>query len=76
MTTHKSRGVDRDDLNILVLVRGAERYIWTYHDRHIPQVVSSAGRMAVNPDLSFSWMNAAEICSRLRQSLPSTRRGR
>ena len=70
MTTHKSRGVDRDDLNVLVLIRGHERYVWLYRDRHIPQVVRTTGSMAVDPDLSFSWANAAEVCSRLRQSLP------
>ena len=55
-----------DDINVLVLVKGGERYTWLYCDGQREGVLRSLGRYAANPDLSFTWFDAAMLCQRVR----------
>lgn len=55
-------------LNAMVLVKGEERYIFLYADDHQPEVLRTLGRFASNPELSFSWYDAAVLSQRIRQA--------
>jgi hypothetical protein len=57
------------DLNILALVRGNETYLWLYHDHQLADVQRSLGRFASNPDLAFTWYDAAVCAARARQQI-------
>ncbi|MCI0360843.1 MAG: hypothetical protein L0211_20380 [Planctomycetaceae bacterium] len=56
------------DINVLALVKGEERYIFLYDDDHRSDALRALGRFASNPELSFSWYDAAVLSQRVRQS--------
>ena len=56
-----------DDINVLALVKGNERYIFLYDDAHRADTLRMLGRHASNPELSFSWYDAAVLSQRIRQ---------
>lgn len=54
-------------INVLALLKGDERYVFLYDDRSIEQVLQTIGRYAADPDLSFSWYDAAVLSQRVRK---------
>jgi hypothetical protein len=60
------------DINVLALVKGAERYIFLYDDENRSEVLRTLGRYASNPDLSFSWYDAAVLSQKVRQTAAAT----
>jgi len=56
------------DINVLALVKGEERYIFLYDDERKSEALRTLGRFASNPELSFSWYDAAVLSQRIRQS--------
>ena len=55
------------DINVLALVKGEERYIFLYDDEHKSDALRTLGRFASNPELSFSWYDAAVLSQKIRQ---------
>lgn len=55
------------DTNILALVRGSERYVFLYDDASRAETLRVLGRFAGNPELSFTWYDAAVLSQRIRQ---------
>jgi len=55
-----------EDLHVICLVKGKERYVWLYH--HRVDVLRSLNRTAANPELSFSWFDAAVLSQKVRQA--------
>jgi hypothetical protein len=66
--------VSQQDINVLALVKGAERYIFLFDDSSRAETLRVLGRYASNPDLSFSWYDAAVLSQKIRQhsAPPST----
>lgn len=56
------------DINVLALVKGEERYIFLFDDDHRSEALRTLGRFASNPELSFSWYDAAVLSQRIRQA--------
>lgn len=56
------------DIHVLALVKGEERYIFLYDDAHRADALRMLGRFASNPQLSFSWYDAAILSQRIRQT--------
>ena len=56
-----------EDINVLALVKGEERYVFLYDDAHRAAALRVLGRYASNPDLSFSWYDAAVLSQKIRQ---------
>ena len=54
------------DLNVIVMTKGLESYAFLYDDANRAEVIRTARRFAGNPDLSFSWYDAAELSQRVR----------
>ncbi len=61
------------DINVLALVKGAERYVFLYDDASRSDTLRVLGRFASNPDLSFTWYDAAVLSQKVRQGLSSAR---
>ena len=59
-----------DDVNVLALVKGRERYVFLYEDSQRAEALRMLGRYASNPDLSFTWYDAAVLSQKVRQSNP------
>ena len=58
------------DINVLALVKGNERYIFLFDDSQRAETLRVFGRYASNPELSFSWYDAAVLSQKLRQETP------
>jgi len=55
------------DLNVLALVKGAERYIFLFDDAHRGEALRTLARYASNPELSFTWWDAAVGSQKIRE---------
>jgi hypothetical protein len=55
------------DINVLALVKGSERYIFLYDDASRAEALRVLGRYASNPELSFTWYDAAVLSQKIRQ---------
>lgn len=55
------------DINVLALVKGSERYVFLYDDDSRAEALRVLGRYASNPDLSFTWYDAAVLSQKIRQ---------
>lgn len=58
------------DINVLAMVKGDERYVFLFDDESRAETLRLLGRYASNPDLSFSWQDAAVLSQRIRQEAP------
>lgn len=61
------RLAEKSDANFVCLVKGGERFVWLYDDNHQSEAIRSLGRFASNPDLSFTWYDAAIVSKRMRE---------
>ena len=57
------------DINVLALVKGSERYIFLFDDDNRAETLRTLGRYASNPELSFTWYDAAVLSQKIRQTL-------
>ena len=62
------------DINVIALVKGGERYVFLYDDDSRAEALRTLGRHAANPDLSFSWYDAAVLAQKVHQNTPRPRR--
>ena len=60
-----------EDINVLALVTGRERYIFLYEDSQRAEALRVLGRFASNPELSFTWYDAAVLSQKVRASAPA-----
>ncbi len=56
------------DINVLALVKGEERYIFLFDDSNRAETLRALGRYASNPELSFSWYDAAVLSQKIRRT--------
>jgi len=57
------------DINVLVYARSDERYIWLYRDDQLPDVQRSLGRLAMNHEVAFTWLDAARCAKSAREQI-------
>ena len=55
------------DINVLALVKGEERYVFIYNEENRSETMRLIGRYASNPELSFSWYDAAVLSQKMRR---------
>ena len=53
-------------INVLALVKDGERYVFLYDEESTSQVLQTLGRYAADPELNFSWYDAAVLSQRVR----------
>ena len=54
-------------LNVLALVKDGERFIFLYDNHSSPQVLQTLGKFAADPELCFTWYDAAVLSQKVRQ---------
>ncbi len=54
------------DINILALAKGEERYLFLFTDESRAEALRTLGRHASNPELSFTWYDAAVMSQKIR----------
>lgn len=60
-----------EEINVLALVKGEERYVFLFSDERRAEALRTLGRFASNPELSFTWYDAAVLSQKVRAQLPS-----
>ena len=55
------------ELNVLALVKGEDRYVFVFDDANRLETLRLLGRYAADPQLSFSWYDAAMLSQRIRE---------
>lgn len=56
------------DINVLALVKGSERYVFLFDDDNRTETLRQIGRFAANPELSFTWYDAAVMSQKIRET--------
>jgi len=60
-----------DDLNIIALLKGKEKYIWLYADNQRDRLIRNIGSCAADKRLSLTWYDAAVLAQRVRKEQES-----
>ena len=60
------RAIESPDANLVVIVKGIERYIWIFDNDHLDAAIASAGRYADNPETSLTWADATRAAVAMR----------
>ena len=59
------------EINVLALVKGEERFIFLFDDENRDDTLRQLARFAANPELDFSWYDAAMLSRKIRDAVPS-----
>ncbi len=54
-------------INVIALVKESERYIFLYDDESSSALLQTLGRYAADPELSFTWYDAAVLSQKVRR---------
>jgi len=54
-------------INVLALVKESERYIFLYDDESPTELLQTLGQYAADPNLSFTWYDAAVLSQKVRR---------
>ncbi len=60
------------EVNVLALVKGDEQYLFLFDDSNRVETLRLLGRYAADPDLSFSWYDAAVLSQKIRSTMPAS----
>lgn len=58
---------NKRSVNVLALLKDGERFVFLYDDQSLPQLLQTLGRYAANPELNFSWYDAAVLSQKVRR---------
>ena len=61
-----SRGRALHDLNVLALIKGAERFVFVYDDDSREAVIAALRDQAADPAVTLNWFDAAVLTERAR----------
>ena len=56
------------EVNVLALVKGQQRYLFVFDDENRTETLRTLGRFAADPELDFSWYDAAVLSRKIRES--------
>ncbi|MCA9130887.1 MAG: hypothetical protein KDB22_27575 [Planctomycetales bacterium] len=56
-----------NEVNVLAMVKGEEHYVFLYDDKNRVETLRMLGRYAADPQLSFSWYDAAVMSKKIRE---------
>ena len=59
------------EINVVALVRGEEQYIFMFDEANRTETLRILGRYAADPELSFTWYDAAVLSQKVREMLPA-----
>ncbi|MGB7345326.1 hypothetical protein [Planctomycetes bacterium K23_9] len=59
------------EINVLALVKGEERFIFLFDDDNRDETLRQLARFAADPELEFTWYDAAMLSRKIRDAVPS-----
>lgn len=54
------------EVSVVALAKGIEQYLFVFDDANRTELLRTLGRFASNPELSFSWYDAAVLSHKVR----------
>jgi len=57
----------KQDIKVIALIKGMEQYVFLYNNENRAETLRTLGRYASNPELSFTWYDAAVLSQKIRQ---------
>jgi hypothetical protein len=54
------------EVNVLAMVKGEERFVFLYDDQNRVETLRMLGRFAADPQLNFTWYDAALMSKKIR----------
>jgi len=60
-------GAMERSLNVLALVKDGERFVFLYDNHSSAQVLQTLGKFAADPELCFTWYDAAVLSQKVRK---------
>ncbi len=58
------------EINVLALVKGGERFIFLFDDDNRDETLRQLARFAADPEIDFSWYDAAMLSRKIRDAVP------
>lgn len=58
------------EINVLALVKGEERFIFLFDDANRDETLRQLARFAADPEINFSWYDAAMLSRKIRDAVP------
>ena len=59
------------EINVLALVKGEERFIFLFDDMNRDETLRQLARFAADPEIEFSWYDAAMLSQKIREAVPT-----
>ncbi len=59
------------EVNVLALVKGEEKFIFLFDDQNRDETLRQLARFAANPELDFTWHDAAMLSRKIRDAVPT-----
>ncbi|KAA1260027.1 hypothetical protein LF1_25650 [Rubripirellula obstinata] len=59
------------EVNVLALVKGEEKFIFLFDDENRDETLRQLARFAADPELDFSWYDAAMLSRKIRDAVPT-----
>lgn len=56
-----------DHINVLAMIKGEEKYVFLYNEENRIEMLRTLGRYAADPELSFTWYDAAIMSKKIRE---------
>jgi len=57
----------QEGINVLALLKNGERHVFLYDDSSADQLLQTLAQYAADPELDFSWYDAAVLSQRVRK---------
>ncbi len=54
-------------VNVIALVKDGERYVFLYDEESAPQLLQTLGHYAADPEMNFTWYDAAVLSQKVRR---------
>ncbi|MEW4489108.1 hypothetical protein AB1L42_13590 [Thalassoglobus sp. JC818] len=54
-------------VNVVAMVKDGERFVFLFDAESAPQLLQTFGHYAADPELNFTWYDAAVLSQRVRQ---------
>lgn len=69
MNTSGGVQIVSEEMNMLALVKGEEKYVFLFDEKNRSQTLRQLGKYASDPDLSFTWYDAAVLSQKIRATV-------
>lgn len=63
-----------ESVNVIALVKDGERYVFLFDEESAPQLLQTLGHYAADPEMNFTWYDAAVLSQKVRRLQADSKR--